>query len=53
MLLVLMSPLAMAIDKNDYPHPVKTFTFESQQQMLSMRSMDVQSEGQPKRIKGV
>lgn len=47
MLLILFSPLAMAIDKNDYPHPVKTFTFESQQQMLSMRYMDVEPEGQP------
>ena len=47
MLLILFSPLAMAIDKNDYPHPVKTFTFESQQQMLSMRYMDVEPEGAP------
>lgn len=50
MLLILFSPLAMAIDKNDYPHPVKTFTFESQQQMLSMRYMDVEPEGQPKGV---
>ena len=50
MLLILFSPLAMAIDEDDYPHPVKTFTFESQQQMLSMRYMDVAPEGQPKGV---
>jgi pimeloyl-ACP methyl ester carboxylesterase len=50
MLLIFISPLAMAIDEDDYPHPVKTFTFESQQQMLSMRYMDVVPEGQ---VKGV
>lgn len=47
-LLILYSPLAMSIDEQDYPHPVKAFTFESQQQMLTMRYMDVQPEGQPK-----
>jgi len=45
----IISPV-MAIDSDDYPHPVKAFTFESQQQTLVMQYMDVQPEAKPKGI---
>lgn len=39
---------ALALDKDDYPYPVKEFTFESQRQTLSMAYMDVKPTGKTK-----
>ncbi|MEX1201107.1 MAG: alpha/beta hydrolase [Methylophaga sp.] len=50
LMLMFISPAVMAIDADDYPHPVKAFTFESQQQTLAMKYMDVQPEGKPKEV---
>lgn len=50
LLLIFISTAAMALDKSDYPYPVITFTFESQQQTLAMKYMDVQPEGKPKGV---
>ncbi len=50
LMLIFISPAAMAIDEDDYPYPVNGFTFQSQQQTLSMKYMDVQPEGKTKGV---
>lgn len=50
LMLIFISPAAMAIDEDDYPYPVNGFTFQSQQQTLNMQHMDVQPEGEPKGV---
>ncbi len=43
---MLFSLSACAEDSADYPHPVKSFTFESQRQELEMAYMDVKPDGE-------
>lgn len=50
LMLIFISPAAMAIVQDDYPYPVNGFTFQSQQQTLNMQHMDVQPEGEPKGV---
>lgn len=50
LLLIFVSPAAIAIDARDYPYPVITFTFDSQQQTLAMKYMDVKPDGKPKGV---
>lgn len=50
LMLIFISPAAMAIDEDDYPYPVNGFTFQSQQQTLNMQHMDVQPEGKSKGV---
>ncbi|WP_309386138.1 alpha/beta fold hydrolase [Cerasicoccus frondis] len=38
------------LEKVDYPFPVKTFAFESQQQPLEMVYMDIPAKGEPKGV---
>lgn len=45
LMLIFVSPAVIAIDAGDYPYPVIAFTFDSQQQTLAMKYMDVQPEG--------
>lgn len=50
LMLIFISPAAMAIDEGDYPYPVKAFTFQSQQQTLTMKFMDEAPEGETKGV---
>ncbi|MDX1572424.1 MAG: alpha/beta hydrolase [Methylophaga sp.] len=42
LMLIFFSAAAMAIEEADYPYPIAAFTFDSQQQTLAMKYMDVQ-----------
>ncbi len=50
LMLIFVSPAVLATEEGDYPYPVIAFTFDSQQQMLAMKYMDVQPEGEPKGV---
>ncbi|MDT8311492.1 MAG: alpha/beta hydrolase [Methylophaga sp.] len=50
LILIFVSSAVMALDEDDYPYPVKAFRFDSQQQTLTMKYMDVQPEGEPKGV---
>ncbi|HET8808154.1 MAG TPA: alpha/beta hydrolase [Methylophaga sp.] len=50
LMLLFVSAAAVAIEEADYPHPVIAFTFDSQQQTLAMKYMDVQPEGKSKGV---
>lgn len=50
LMLMFVSTSVMAIDERDYPYPVNAFTFESQQQTLTMEYMDVQPDAPAKGV---
>lgn len=50
LMLIFISPVALALDKDDYPFQVNTFTFDSQQQTLAMKYMDVKPKDTPKGV---
>lgn len=50
LIFLFISPAAMAIDAEDYPYPIQTFSFDSQQQTLTMAYMDFQPAGKAKGV---